>query len=974
MKENRMKRKKRVFLAFFLALAMIMQYSFAPQSFMAFAEESSEPSVAEQSDSSDSEPSQSSAPASSSSSASSSSASSAPASSGGSSSAASSSSSTASSSSSAASDSSSAASGSSSAASGSSSAASGSSSESSGDNSAASSSSESTQPTDNNGDGVSDAADTVKDSEVNEDPSAPSTEVETSTNAVQAAPEPADADTKGSDSGDADSDQQNDSRISGSKTADPTELGEDRTTTVTLSLPALEYQNEIDIVFVADNSNSTEDGKKFSATVTALFNTILEKNPALSINVGVVKYRGYATDCISLATAGLNAGLTLWTKATEEIIQTALAMTEEVPGRGSNMHSGLTMANEWLEAHTSVEDSHKYVVFLTDGKSYIWNNDNGDPTTYYFQYYGKGTDSNGKSSYTAIMGGGVPSISQTAGERNKEAYSVDVLDPSGKSNIYRFVDDTDPRGQRQDYSKLYNSTDVELTSDTGFEQYCYYAYGQGVPAGKVTAHKATNGPDLFRNYPDYQYYYEFTPNPTWQERGIKYYEANPYEVINNPDGSYSFNENKINPAYYQYHVDHMQKALYKGGHLWTDIAGKYNTAAIYAKTSTGSGLSLAESFGAWVKNNSKYGADAKDADSVAAMFDNISNDIIYLIGKGTVKDTITDDFDLKDADSDTAFKLKVGDDVINLNSKTGDSWYFGDAVDYVYPYVVHYDASKKLVTWDINVPVENAKRASLSYGLILKEGSPEGYYDTNVSAILDYVSSDGKQKGSYTFEKPKVHYTEKAPAPTPGTDPTPDPDPNPTPDPTPDPDPNPTPDPGDDPTSTTGGGTTGGNGGTTGGGGIITAAAPGPAAAATINNPAPTAAPTTTIDEPEPPLALNAYWALINLLCAIATALLSVIMLIRYFGKKEKEDEETGEVTEIKRKGGVRLASIIPAVAGIVAFILTEDMTLPMQMVDKWTLLMVVILAVQVIVAIAAKKKKDDDDDEETGDTAYAAS
>ncbi len=122
--------------------------------------------------------------------------------------------------------------------------------------------------------------------------------------------------------------------------------------------------------------------------------------------------------------------------------------------------------------------------------------------------------------------------------------------------------------------------------------------------------------------------------------------------------------------------------------------------------------------------------------------------------------------------------------------------------------------------------------------------------------------------------------------------------------------------------------------------------------------------PTTTVNDPGTPLALNAYWALINLLCAIATALLSVIMLIRYFGRRTEEDEETGEETEIRRKGAVRLASIIPAIGAIIAFILTEDMSLPMTMVDKWTIMMAVILAVQCIVAIAAKKKSDDTDGE----------
>ena len=146
-----------------------------------------------------------------------------------------------------------------------------------------------------------------------------------------------------------------------------------------------------------------------------------------------------------------------------------------------------------------------------------------------------------------------------------------------------------------------------------------------------------------------------------------------------------------------------------------------------------------------------------------------------------------------------------------------------------------------------------------------------------------------------------------------------------------------------------------------------------PVAAATIDD-AP--APTTINDEPAPKAA-TAYWALINLLCAIATALLSLIMLIRYFGKRRYEEEvmdpATGQTVtrdvDEQRKGLARIASLIPAIGGIIAFIVTEDMSLPMAMVDKWTVLMVVILAIQAGVGIFAKVR---DNNEEEDDEAMA--
>ena len=120
-------------------------------------------------------------------------------------------------------------------------------------------------------------------------------------------------------------------------------------------------------------------------------------------------------------------------------------------------------------------------------------------------------------------------------------------------------------------------------------------------------------------------------------------------------------------------------------------------------------------------------------------------------------------------------------------------------------------------------------------------------------------------------------------------------------------------------------------------------------------------------DEPTP-LDMGGAWALVNLILTILTVLGSILLLIGYIGKKQKErEDENGnvilnaegeaETDDIKKKGGWRLASIIPAVAAVIAFILTENMRLPMVLVDKWTLLMVVIALVQLLVAYFSKKK-----------------
>ena len=132
------------------------------------------------------------------------------------------------------------------------------------------------------------------------------------------------------------------------------------------------------------------------------------------------------------------------------------------------------------------------------------------------------------------------------------------------------------------------------------------------------------------------------------------------------------------------------------------------------------------------------------------------------------------------------------------------------------------------------------------------------------------------------------------------------------------------------------------------------------------------------IEDEETPLAPMATgaWALVNLILMLLTVLASLLLLLGYLGKKKyaKEDEygnalhdaNGNEIIDYTRnkKGFWRVASLIPAVAAVIAFVLTENMRLPMIMVDRWTLLMVIIAVVQLIVAVLCKKKKESEEDE----------
>ena len=124
-------------------------------------------------------------------------------------------------------------------------------------------------------------------------------------------------------------------------------------------------------------------------------------------------------------------------------------------------------------------------------------------------------------------------------------------------------------------------------------------------------------------------------------------------------------------------------------------------------------------------------------------------------------------------------------------------------------------------------------------------------------------------------------------------------------------------------------------------------------------------------------------WALINLICAGGTVLLGLFLLLSKLKKEEEEEEEEDEKTSAmrndeeqsngyKRRKWLRVASTITAVVSGIAFFLTEDITLPMVLIDKWTLLMAAFLIVQVIFVLFGRKWKELDESENNAETAHS--
>ena len=136
-------------------------------------------------------------------------------------------------------------------------------------------------------------------------------------------------------------------------------------------------------------------------------------------------------------------------------------------------------------------------------------------------------------------------------------------------------------------------------------------------------------------------------------------------------------------------------------------------------------------------------------------------------------------------------------------------------------------------------------------------------------------------------------------------------------------------------------------------------------------------------------------WALVNLILSVAGLILVIIVVIAaLLQQKQKQkkntaeqkqaqkakqkntqnykateqDNETKEKEQKKRRNLWLLSSIIIGIAGIVVFVLTENWSLPMAWVDRWTIVNAIIFVAQIIAILFVfkhvKKENNDTDDE----------
>ena len=182
--------------------------------------------------------------------------------------------------------------------------------------------------------------------------------------------------------------------INVSKTA--TELKKDvkgdYKTNVTLSVPGVEENLATDVLLVLDSSKCSKD--MLLATVNLLDDLAKQAENGANIKVGIVMFKGNAVpfktfdseksikeirdELNSLVVENDPKG-----DLTKGNVKAYIAKTcPTIMNSGTNIPAGLQLAKNMLAADTSVADSRKYMVFVSDGNTYLFCHENADGTGY----------------------------------------------------------------------------------------------------------------------------------------------------------------------------------------------------------------------------------------------------------------------------------------------------------------------------------------------------------------------------------------------------------------------------------------------------------------------------------------------------------------------------------------------------------------------------------------------------------------
>ncbi len=455
--------------------------------------------------------------------------------------------------------------------------------------------------------------------------------------------------------------------VSRSKSA--TQLDENYTTDVTLSLPSAEESLVSDVVFVMDYSSCQKLAELgFYNALDKLAEQV--GSTSAKVHVGAVVFRGVAE------TYPLE-------ELTPAYISELKSKIKSPEAKGSNMHAGILAAKEMLE-ESSTPDARKYIVLISDGITYSWDNE-GTQYAAALQYHESGEVMYASNSDYEIYHGGLNWYPEG---NDWKTYIESISDKINKTLAEK--------------SEPYTRDKSAITKYIAKNETDKYACSVDVALSKCLA--------------------------SW-------------------DSLHLYNR-----------------------YVMTMKSGQYG----------------------------EYFMNALDG-AHSLSFDQIQNDIFYLLDKGSfVTDTIGDKFELTDLES---FALTVGDEKLPA-IVDGNKVYFGGNSSGNCRFMIEYNADTKSFIWTINEAVSNFAPVQLTYKLKLTNPAtavgtygqkdldgdtviddtdqpvtPASALYTNESAILTPVDTDGTQYAPIAFPKPSVSYTISKDVPG-GDDPAPAPKPD----------------------------------------------------------------------------------------------------------------------------------------------------------------------------------------------------
>ena len=153
------------------------------------------------------------------------------------------------------------------------------------------------------------------------------------------------------------------------------------TSDVTLTLPSVEEDPVYDVVFVLDKSTSATLKDQAKKMLQELQNQIAGTQITIKVGVVIFDQKAKTTDLIDLTTG--------YTELENAIQQTTSS--------GTNTHAGLLAGKALLDNDTVVAADHKYLIFVSDGITYMYN---AEPTAIALQG-GDQTKTDGSDAFAA---------------------------------------------------------------------------------------------------------------------------------------------------------------------------------------------------------------------------------------------------------------------------------------------------------------------------------------------------------------------------------------------------------------------------------------------------------------------------------------------------------------------------------------------------------------------------------------------